>query len=128
MTHLCMTVTVTGYFENAVKEFDAEREEREAEYQSERQSHNAQMADILYLKRTMIEEYEAERAERDKTFRQEQQQRKIRVPSPEVADVTPVVPVARSTTASFLRETDNSIISERSSLCEHLFSSYQANY
>ena len=35
MTHNCV------YFENAVREFAAKREEREAEYQSERQNYDA---------------------------------------------------------------------------------------
>ena len=52
MTQLCMNVM--GELENGAKHFAAEREEREAEYQSERQSHDAQMANILYLKRTRV--------------------------------------------------------------------------
>ena len=103
MTQLCMNVM--GELENGAKHFAAEREEREAEYQSERQSHDAQMADILYLKRTMVEEYEIERVERQKLFLKDQQQRKATI-----------APLAPSAAASFLSEKDNSIISEKSSL------------
>ena len=54
--------------EKSVTDFDAEHKEIEAEYQYKQQSHDAQMADILYLKRTMIEEYETEREKRNKIF------------------------------------------------------------
>ena len=66
------------------------------------------MADILYLKRTMVEEYEIERVERQKLFLKDQQQRKATI-----------APLAPSAAASFLSEKDNSIISEKSSLCAH---------
>ena len=56
----------------------------------------------------MVEEYEIERVERQKLFLQDQQQRKATI-----------APLAPSAAASFLSEKDNSIISEKSSLCAH---------
>ena len=101
-------MNVMGELENMAKHFAAEHKERETEYQSERQSHNAQVADILYLKRTMVEEYEIERVERQKVFLRDQQQR-----------TATVAPVAPSVAVSFLQEQDDSKISEKSFLFQH---------
>ena len=40
-----------------------------AEYQSERQINNAQMADIIYMKKLMIDDYYEERSRRQKNLR-----------------------------------------------------------